>query len=360
MKKKVLILSNMYPSRHSKTFGIFVKNQAELLKAKGLDVDVIAISDPRKGKRRVITKYLTFFIKGFLAILLKGRSYDAVHVHYLFPTGLLGLVYKFMYPRKKLIVTSHGGDIDQMIHKGGLPRSLTEKIVKKADEVIAVGVRLKEEVIKQFHVPEEKVHVLSMGINRDVFHVMSQEEARNKLDLPQAERMIFFVGNLIEAKGLTELGQAFRQLNGKMENLSLHMMGEPKNKAYYEWFQEEFKDLPNIHIHPAQDQPKLALWMAAADVFVLPSHIEGFGLVALEAMACGTPVVGTDVGGLTYLLDDQAGLKVHPKDANDLAEKLDSLLQDKQLQQELVQHSQKKVEANDQETLIERIISFYG
>ena len=67
------------------------------------------------------------------------------------------------------------------------------------------------------------------------------------------------------------------------------------------------KDVEDIHFKEPLSQADLAIWMSAADALVLPSHHEGFGLVAFEAMSAGTKVVGTNVGGLTYLLTDQCG-----------------------------------------------------
>ncbi|WP_252312082.1 glycosyltransferase family 4 protein [Sinobaca sp. H24] len=75
-----------------------------------------------------------------------------------------------------------------------------------------------------------------------------------------------------------------------------------------------------MHFHGPKPYQELKNWMSAADVFILPSHIEGFGLVAVEAMACEAPVVGTRTGGLYHLLKDGAGLLVSPKEPGELAE----------------------------------------
>lgn len=357
--EKVLVLSNMYPSFRSKTFGIFVKNQVELLRKKGLNVDVIAVADPRKGKKRMVQKYGMFFLKNFFRLATAGKSYRAVHVHYIFPTGLAGLLYKYLF-KSKLIVTSHGGDIDQMIKKTSFSRNMTGLILQKADHVIAVGDRLKQEIHQHFKIEEEKVSVINMGVNRENFYPKGKQQSRDKLSISHDEKMLVFVGNLIEAKGLNELLDAYTQIKPSMPELTLHLIGEPKNQAYFEAFQNKIADQPDIFIHPAKSQNEVADWLSAADVFVLPSHIEGFGLVALEAMACGVPVVGTDVGGLSYLLDEERGLKVKPHDAESLANAITRLIENPALQEKLIANGLAKAEEYDQNKLIEEVIKLYN
>ena len=80
--------------------------------------------------------------------------------------------------------------------------------------------------------------------------------------------------------------------------------------------------MEDIHFKEPLGQADLSLWMSASDTLALPSHHEGFGLVALEAMASGTKVVGTDVGGLSYLLKDGAGILVEPENPDSLAKGL--------------------------------------
>ncbi|WP_202412336.1 glycosyltransferase [Halobacillus litoralis] len=358
MSKRVLVISNMYPSRRTPTYGIFVKNQVEALRQKGLHIDIAMNKDNRSGKLNLLRKYGLWFVKILFALLTKGKKYDVVHAHYIFPSGLPALFFKKLFGTK-LIVTSHGGDLDQMAKKGGLIRKATEKILHEADAVIVVGEALKSEVTGEFGIPEKKVSVINMGVDRSVFQPRNADEAKKELQLSTEKKHILFVGNHIKAKGLQELLQAFQDLN--VEKAELHFIGSVKDESFLhelkQSIQPEYKEA--VHFHGTKDQEQLATWVAAADVFVLPSHIEGFGLVALEAMSCHTPVVGSDVGGLSYLLDDGRGVLVEPKDADSLRDGIQRVLTEPGLREAMIEKGEAAAKENDSHVLLERIVTLY-
>lgn len=357
---KILVISNMYPSKRSKTYGIFVKNQVEQLREKGLDVDVLAINDPRRGKFHTIKKHLFWFMKAFYYFVFKGKKYDIIHSHYIFPSGWLALLFQKFY-KTKIIVTSHGGDIDQMAKKGEFISRQTKNILEKADGIIAVGEQLKQEMIEQFSVKTEKITVLNMGVNRRVFKPQSKQKAKQELNLDEQRKHILFVGNIIRAKGVLELLEAHKHLQEQFSNLSLHIIGSVADSSFKEQVDQKINDekISNVYIYNPMSQEQLALWMSAADLFVLPSHIEGFGLVALEAMSTNTPVVGTKVGGLKYLLKDGHGILVEPENAKSLTEGIKQVLTDDKLQQKLITKGEQRAEQNSQEVIISQLIALY-
>ncbi|RYG71234.1 glycosyltransferase [Lentibacillus lipolyticus] len=358
-REKLLVLSNMYPSGRSKTFGIFVKNQVELLRSKGLAVDVLAIDDPRKGKLLLAKKYGGFLLQNIWNLLTQGKHYHTVHAHYLFPTGLVGLLYKKLLG-KRLVVTSHGGDIDQMSKKSSLVQTWTKKILEESDEIIVVGERLREELLATFSIDAGKISVINMGVNRTVFQGQDKLDARQRLGLDANENILLFVGNLIRAKGLDDLVAAYDRVREQADNVSLHLIGEAKDADYFAELKQKAGERERVRIHDALPQEQVADWMAAADVFVLPSHIEGFGLVALEAMACRLPVVGTDVGGLSYLLAGDAGMLAEPHHPDDLAAKIADVLSDEATRTRLIANGLDKAQEYDQEKLIQDVMALYG
>lgn len=325
--KKIVVFSNMYPSSDHPTFGLFVKNQVGLLQSAGLVVDVVAIQDPGKGKVKALQKYMTWFSKSVVYLMKNRKKISLTHAHYAFPTGVLSLMGKKLFG-VPYVVTVHGGDIDKMAAKSQRIADITKRILQQAEAVIVVGDKLREDVTSRFGVANANVHVMSMGVDTSVFNYVPKEEARNQLGLPKDEKVLLFVGNIIRAKGLLELVEAFDSLKMSLPDSSLYVVGSQKDSHFVEELRSFIrdKDVEDIHFKEPLGQADLSLWMSAADALVLPSHHEGFGLVALEAMSAGTKVVGTDVGGLSYLLKDGAGILVEAENPDSLAQGMWSVL----------------------------------
>ncbi|SEP74930.1 Glycosyltransferase involved in cell wall bisynthesis [Virgibacillus subterraneus] len=358
--ERILVISTMYPSKANPTFGIFVKNQVEELKKRGIQVDVAAIKDPRMGKLFVLKKYLLWIIRIIYILLTRGRSYDIIHAHYVFPSGWLALLFQKTFGTR-VIVTAHGGDLDKMSRIGSFFFRQTEQVLHEADHVIAVGEKLKTDMVTAFKVKEEKITLLNMGVNRQVFTPMDQEQAKHLLDIAPSSKTILFVGNIIAAKGMTELVEAYSDLKDEYPNLELHLIGAQKEPPYVRWLKGKIsnENTQDIKIHPPMKQRDIARWQAAADVFVIPSHMEGFGLVALEAMSCHTPVVGTNVGGLRYLLANNAGVLVEPKNKESLRIGIKSILKNDNFHKELIANGEEKAQKYDQEKQIEQLLELY-
>jgi glycosyltransferase involved in cell wall biosynthesis len=362
MTRKILVISNMYPTEEHKSFGIFVKNQVEALKERNLEVDVAAIRNPDSGKVNVLRKYFTWFLSTLLHLVSKGKSYDVIHAHYVFPSGALGLLFKKMFGTR-LVVTAHGGDIDKMARKNERIFSWTKKILQEADEVIAVGEELYDTIVKEFNVKEDKLHLLNMGVNRHVFKGKDKMAARKETSIPGNVMSILYVGNIIEQKGLLELLSAINMLRAaKGDDYKVYLIGAAKDPSFKKVLDERIQEnqLENVVEYVGvKTQREIAAWMSASDVFVLPSHIEGFGLVALEAMSCGTPVVGTGVGGLKYLLDQNTGTIVEQKNADSLYEGLEKTLHHAEYRKRIIENGLNKAKNNDQEVIIDKLMKIY-
>lgn len=356
--KRIMIFSNMYPSAEHPTFGIFVKNQVELLQKTSLTIDTIVIDEPGKGKVTTLKKYMSWFFHALRRMFTHRKELSLTHAHYAFPTGFISYVGKkwFNIP---YVITVHGGDLDKMAAKNAVIKKMIKRILLSADAVIVVGEKLKQDVLTTYEVPAQRVHVMSMGVDTTVFQYKSKEEARQALQLPTDEKLLLFVGNMIEAKGVLELVEAFKQLLIVDPNLSLHFIGSSKDRGFMETFSQQLVGYEDqIHHHEPMPQQTIAFWMAAADVFVLPSHHEGFGLVALEAMATGTTVVGADVGGLSYLLKDGAGILVAPRNASSLADGLQEALQSQSTTVN-VQVMEQLVAEQSYEVIVQRLLAIY-
>ncbi|MGE8080466.1 glycosyltransferase [Peribacillus loiseleuriae] len=358
-KKRVLVISNMYPTEKHKSFGIFVKNQVQALKAEGLHVDVIAIDNPNSGKINVAKKYGFWFFQVMINLIFKGYKYDIIHAHYVFPSGFLGMFYKKIW-KKRLIITSHGGDIDKMARKNATLFKITKQTLTYADHVIAVGEELYDTIHSEFGVEKESISLINMGVNRTIFKPVERPVSRKALNALEAnDPILLFVGNIIKQKGLLELIEAVKGMIEAYPSLKLYLIGAAKDERFKALLDQEIeasgltRHVEHFHAMPQTD---IAQMMSAADVFILPSHIEGFGLVALEAMACGTPVVGSNVGGLKYLLEDHNGELIVPQNAESLFLGIKKVLNDQDYAKTLVTNGLKKATENDQEKLTRRVI----
>lgn len=359
MKINLLVITNMYPSQKTPSFGIFVKNQVTAIRNKGIHVDVVGINDHRMGKFYIIKKYLMWIMKIFL-YLFKGRKYHIIHCHYVFPSGFFGLIFQKLFGTR-LVVTAHGGDIDKMARKNKFLFKQTKKILEKADEIIAVGEKLKHDIVNDFGIPKERISIINMGVNRNVFKPIHKDAAKNQLNLSRDFMHILYVGNLIKAKGLEELVGAFKNLKKDFPNIQLHLIGANKEPSFLKSLKEKITNekIDNIYFYPPMKQSEIAVWMSAADVFVLPSHMEGFGLVALEAMSCHTPVVGSDVGGLSYLLSNNAGVLVQPENTESLKNGIEKVLKDADFRRKLILQGEKRADENDEKKQISLLLNVY-
>ncbi|MGM9986035.1 MAG: glycosyltransferase [Bacillaceae bacterium] len=352
MKKKILVLTNMYPSQKDKTFGIFVANQVDALRQHGYLVDVLAIRNPQGGYWQSSLKYGRWLLKTFINFIWKGKHYDVVHAHYAFPSGMLAWMYKKAF-KTKMIVTVHGGDLDKMIRIHPFIYKWTKKVLQEADAVIAVGEELYNRVSHEFGAKQKNVYRLSMGVDERIFYPM--KETGNLPATIKGKHIILFVGNIVKQKGIDELINAFSIVEKEMEDIILIFIGPIRDDS----FLRKIKEKKRILYIGALQQREICIWMNRATVFVLPSHLEGFGLVALEAMACGTPVIGTEVGGLKYLLKDGHGILVQPYDVTELAEAIIKLVKDPSKQKELIKKGQKRAKEHSVEKVLSTLEELY-
>lgn len=354
--KKVLVISNMYPSASHPSYGIFVKNQVEALKRVGIEVDIAVNDNPAVGKKNVIMKYAKW-AKQALQLGRKGkRDYTVTHAHYVFPSGMLSLALKKMF-NIPYIVTAHGGDIERMAKKNARIRNWTASILQQAEHVIAVGPVLAQQIEQDFHIPTNKISVLSMGVNRQVFAPGNQQQARQELQV--ADKFTYlFVGNVIEQKGIEELLQAYAKVKSQTERQTqLIIVGSRRDQSFIDRIQPLVD--ADVRFEDPVKQPQLVKWFQAADVFVLPSHLEGFGLVALEALASGTPVIASQVGGLVSLLGEGAGQLVPAKNSLALSEEMLRALNTPRAQYVNEQAVQQALTLHDEVNITNKVIALY-
>jgi teichuronic acid biosynthesis glycosyltransferase TuaC len=217
------------------------------------------------------------------------------------------------------VVKLHGSDINVMAKLPG-PRRQTAWAFRQTARVVAVSRALADEVVA-LGVPRERVAVVLNGVDAELFHPRDRAAARRELGLPGGP-LALFVGNLKPEKGVMELAQAWRRIATDLPDANLAIVGGgPMRPAL------EAALPPRATLHGAQPLTAIPTWLAACDVLVLPSHVEGTPNVVLEALACGRRVVASAVGGVPDLLTSTTlGALVTPRDPDALAAALTQAL----------------------------------
>ena len=172
----------------------------------------------------------------------------------------------------------------------------------------------------------ERTRTIINGCDLSVFHVTDRLEARQKLDIDPAAEVVVYIGRMDVKKGLRELVEAAAALHPQRPDLHVYMVGEGPDRRSSRAPFDANNAAGYIHVLPGCAFDEVAVWMAAADLVTLPSYMEGCPNVILEALACGRPVVATNVGGIPEIMSDECGQLVPPRDSAALAQALASVL----------------------------------
>lgn len=259
--------------------------------------------------------------KKALEELLEKEDIDIIHGHYLFPAGAAAVEVGKEHGIKTY-VTAHGSDMFELYKKQPFMRSPVKKVLRDADGVFAVSNALKHEIIATGVTGianKTKLSWNSVDINKFSSKANDSFKKENKLE---DKPIVLFVGNLIKRKNVESLleakkvsqsdyylvivgdGPLFKKLSKKVEEENIHDV----------IFTGSRNDVENI--------------IPSCDVLVLPSYSESFGLVLIEALACGKPVIGSDVGGITEIINNDVGLLVNPNKVSSIAKAIDTVIGD--------------------------------
>jgi glycosyltransferase involved in cell wall biosynthesis len=198
--------------------------------------------------------------------------------------------------------------------------------LRQASCTCAVSSPLKQRLI-ELGVPPESVRVQHNGVNVERFGIQDRLKARCVTDLPEARRIILYVGNLKVSKGVLDLLEAARLMTAEGADVPLFVFvgGGPDRNMLAEEVQR--RDLgQHVLLTGPRPHSEIPNWIAAANVLCLPSHHEGCPNVVLEALACGCPVVASRVGAVPEFIDRQCGAVVAPRDPAQLAAALREVL----------------------------------
>lgn len=313
-----------------------------------------------------ILNHLDEFTQGILDFITANKlEYDIIHTHY-WLSGLAGLRLK---EKLGLPVVHNFHSLGKVKHEAfgihdeqALRREEGEKeIIENVDAVIATSPNEKRELAHFYKVPRKKIVVIPVGVDAARFSPVPKDEAKREVGIPVPSIALLFVGRFVEQKGLAVLIQAYALARREVlphlrSKIRLYLIGgSPDSANLPEKEKKEMQHLKDLIRHNRLEQHitflgnlpnrKTAPYYNAADICIVPSRYEPFGIVPLEAMACATPLVVSQVGGLDFTVQNlKTGFHARVGDVTDFAYKIRLLMENKNLRHELGNNGRRRVE----------------
>jgi teichuronic acid biosynthesis glycosyltransferase TuaC len=336
---KIGLVSMYYPSLRSPFFGTFVKDELDSL-AEHVDIRLISpffnqlwfgelhsfVSPCGYPVQRPFT--LGFPQWFFQSLCPKSLSItlslvekfftgcDLIHVHNAFPDGVAAV--SAFGRRFPLIVTVHGSDINISAMNSSLRPSIVRSL-NSSRRIIAVSSDLKK-TLMEIGVTS-KIEIIPNGVDTSLFTPGEKRTACEKLGFDPDRPRVIFIGNFLPIKGIEYLIGSFPEVQYFHPECELVLVGaspDGKDSAAYTNQIRARGIQKRVRIQGKVPKSNLPDWIRASDVLVLPSIREGFGIVAIEALACGKPVVSTYSGGPEEIVKEGLGFLVPPGDSESL------------------------------------------
>jgi teichuronic acid biosynthesis glycosyltransferase TuaC len=327
---RILTFTTLFPNSVQPVHGIFIyQRMLHVARRPGQTVQVIApvpyfprwIKSTRWGKISRIPKKekigeLTVYHPRYLLVpgismplhglliflgslatvwrLQRQDEFECIDGHYIYPDGFAAVLLGKLLD-VPVVLSARGTDVN-LFPAFRLIRPMIRWSLRHAAGIIAVSKSLRRAMV-EVGVPEEKIRVIGNGIDPARFHPVEPGEARRALGLGEDEQIVVAVGGLIPRKGFQLLIPAFAKIAHRFPGLKLYILGEGEYRPKLESLRKESGFGERIFLPGNIPNEQLQLWFSAAKISCLVSSREGWANVLLESMACGTPVVATNVCG---------------------------------------------------------------
>lgn len=302
-----------------------IHNEKIVHVAENLRVIHIPAGPQKAISRKKLAPFLDEFVTNCNVFIENEKTpYDVFHSHY-YLSGLIGLKMKEKQSHIPLIMSFH----TLGLMKNLVARSEHEKeekfridaeflLTEKADVIINPSESDALYMKYLYNAKEEKLAVIPPGINRDRFHPIEKDIAKQQIQMEYNKKIVLFVGRIEPLKGIDALIYAIKILVVRNPSLPVKLLivgGDISQKK--ELWTKELQSLeqltttlsiPDVVKFVGQTpQDKLRFYYNSAELVVMPSHYESFGMTALEAMACGVPVITSNVSGVASIIDEKHG-----------------------------------------------------
>jgi len=240
----------------------------------------------------------------------ENLTYDIIHSHY-WLSGVLGLKLQSSWNAYHLITYHTIGAVKNVTcpteNASELRLTNEKKLAKLCDQIVLPTQKEKEHLVRYYHAPVDKIRIIPCGVNLDRFKPQDKISARRQLALSMDDPIVLYVGRFASIKGLDRLLKSFSYLTRPSLPRLVMVGGDGEHSHMLRQLKSKAKALHienRVMFAGRVDQETLPQYYSAADVLVVPSYYESFGLVALEALACGTPVVTSSVGEMEDIVKD--------------------------------------------------------
>lgn len=245
-------------------------------------------------------------------------------------------------------------------------------IMSWADTLVAATPAERAQMLWLYQADRRKINIVPPGVDVAHFHPMQRSLAKAHIGIPDDRKMLLFVGRIERLKGIETLLRAMRLISEQSPEIARKTVvtiigGDPTTVDSADSEMGRMQALRHeLGLHNlvtfagAQDQDQLRYYYNAAEALIMPSDYESFGMVALEAMACGTPVIASEVGGLAYLIrNGETGFHVPVREPAALAERIQSLLESPVLREQLSAQAHKSAQDYRWQQIAARLINIF-
>ena len=324
-----------------------------------------------------LASYIPEFVEGIKAFACEKKiKYDIIHSHY-WMSGIAAGSLSDAWGGTPIVHMFHTlGEMKNRIAQSEADREGEyridgeKQVLRRADRVVVATVAELTQ-LRFLYKANGNMVVIPPGVDVSHFYPIPADEAKLYVGLKPEDRMVLFVGRIEPLKGVDTLIQAMSCLQLKETKRPVHLAiigGDPgaspeEMSAEMARLQKLCDDLgldQSVVFLGQRDQDKLPYYYSAAEVVVMPSHYESFGMVALEAMACGTPVIASEVGGLAYLVrDGETGFTIPDQEPEELCDKISWLLNDQELHKTMSARAVEYAQDYAWDKIAEQILEVY-
>lgn len=295
----------------------------------------------RQVPKENLLPYMDEFTQDMLAFMLaEPQPYVLMHANFWMSAMVAADIKEYL--SIPYVVTFHALGRVRRIHQGdddkfpAIREDIERRVVRDCDHIIAECPQDQEDLITHYDAPPEKITIIPCGFNPHEFYPLDRLLARMMLNFESGEYILLQLGRLVPRKGIDNVIRALAKVQPLDLPVRLVVVGGEGDGVGDDPEMNRLRELANtlgvserVTFAGRQKRDMLKYYYAAADIFITTPWYEPFGITPLEAMACGTPVIGAAVGGIQYSVEEgKTGLLVPPNDADALADKIYDLLTD--------------------------------